>query len=537
MRRDNSEFKTNFVSEAGTFKMNKDYFAFMELDDAACFIAADGIDSENEIKSAEIVAKSIFADFSEKPTISRMKIRKYINNANKILRQESRNISLKSSLIVVITDYSKIVWAVVGNARLYHFRKGRFNFKNKDQSVAQMLSDAGNIEEWEIDQHEEKNNLFNYMGRPNNFKPFISAKYKLNDGDVMLLCTSEFWGNVNTTEMVKALKDTKEPEEFVDNLEETLLGKQKMILNNYTIAAIFANKTFIENNKDKKALIKKIAMFMIPILIIVAMFVVYKVRDSKKQAAIRAELINHENNGDEFVKEGNYDKALKEYQDAEGCLNTLKVKDKKQEIDKKYKITQLINDGDKKFEEKKFDKAQENYKKAKKLADKEKDYDKKELNKKIAATEDYITIADLEKKADDKAENQDLKGAKELYEEAKSLADKNSFDDAKKELKSKMQETNSKVEEVDKKQKSLQGEDLEKQGDESYTAKDYAKALQSYEAAQTMYQQLNNLQGVLSIQTKIKDVQEKINPTIAPAPVQQQPAATSTTENNSGKTK
>jgi serine/threonine protein phosphatase PrpC len=536
MRRNNSEFKTNFVSEAGTFTTNKDYFAFMELDDAACWVVADGIDSDEEIKSAELVVKSIFADFSEKPTISRRKIKKYIKNAHKLLEQRSKSVRLKASLIIVVTDYSKIVWASAGNARIYHFRKGRLNFQSKDQSIAQMLADAGKIDEYDIDEHEEKNNLVNYLGKISNFKPFVSRKCKLNDGDVMLLCTSGFWEKVNSVEIINALNDTEAPEEFVDILEEILLSKQKKVLNNYTAAAVFANKVFIENKKEKIALIKKIALIMLPILLIVALIIAYKIVDSRKQAQIRAELIKDENNGDNFVKDGSFDKALKAYEDAENCQNKLKAKDKKGELDKRLNITQLITDGDKSFTNKKFDKAEINYKKAKKLADTVDAYDKKELINKIAATEDYLSLLALEKQGDTKAGNQDFPGAKALYTKAKAIADKDSFSDAEKDLQSKMDAADSKMAAIDKQQKTLQGSDLEKAGDDSYAVQDYAKALQSYEAAQTMYQQLNNLQGVLSIETKIQDVQGKLNPpqVPAPAPAPAGDASKTTTGGSSG---
>ncbi|MBV7275330.1 serine/threonine protein phosphatase [Clostridium sp. PL3] len=515
MRKDNSEFKTSFTSEAGAFAINKDYFAFVELDDFACYVAADGIDSDEDIKSAELAVKSIFADFTEKPTMSRRRLKRYMINASKVLEQESRSVRLKASLIMIVTDYSKIVWVCTGNARLYHFRKGRFNFKSKDQSLAQMMAEAGKIDEYEIDQHEEKNNLVNYLGKSNNFTPFISKKYKLNDGDVMLLCTSGLWENVNINEMTAALKDAEEPEQFIDSLEELLLSKQKRLLSNYTAAAIFGNRIFKESNKDKKDYIKKIAAVMLPILMISAGIITYRIINLKKQATIRAQLIKSESNGDEFIKDGDFDKALKEYQDAEADLQKLKIKDKQKELDKKCKITQYIVDGDKNFKDKDYEKAEKNYEKAKKLADEEKDYDEKELNKKISQTNDFMDILAVEKQGDTQLENQDFAGAKETYTKAKGLADKFSFEDAKKDLKAKIQDADSKIADLDKKQKAVQGTDSEKQGDDSYAAKDYKKALEAYLTAQSTYQQLNNLQGVLSIETKIKDVQEKLNPPAA----------------------
>ena len=43
MRKENASFETKFISEAGSYLNNADYFAFVELKDYACYVIADGI--------------------------------------------------------------------------------------------------------------------------------------------------------------------------------------------------------------------------------------------------------------------------------------------------------------------------------------------------------------------------------------------------------------------------------------------------------------------------------------------------------------
>ena len=43
MRKYNSSIKTAFLSEAGSQLSNNDYFGFVELDNYACYVIADGI--------------------------------------------------------------------------------------------------------------------------------------------------------------------------------------------------------------------------------------------------------------------------------------------------------------------------------------------------------------------------------------------------------------------------------------------------------------------------------------------------------------
>lgn len=255
MRKENSDFKTSFLSEAGSFLQNKDYFAYTELDDVACWVAVKGLDSDQEISSAELAVKAILEKFMEKPSMSRRSIKKYLKNAQAILQAQSLRVRLKASIVIVISDYSKMIVAVAGNSRLYHFRNGTLSYKTTDQSLAQEIVNSRN-RSLDISQHEERSNLLNYLGKPEDFKPFVSKKMKLLDGDVLVLCTAGFWEDVNEIEMADALEDTKDPEQYTDLLEEVLLSRQRKVVNNYTIATIFANKVYQETNKKKMKYIK-----------------------------------------------------------------------------------------------------------------------------------------------------------------------------------------------------------------------------------------------------------------------------------------
>ena len=54
MRRLNSQFTTKYISEAGTKAENKDYFGFVEMDNMACWVIAEGYDKDTTISSAKL---------------------------------------------------------------------------------------------------------------------------------------------------------------------------------------------------------------------------------------------------------------------------------------------------------------------------------------------------------------------------------------------------------------------------------------------------------------------------------------------------
>ncbi|UOK66379.1 hypothetical protein MT997_29180 [Paenibacillus sp. OVF10] len=63
MRKENSEFKTAFVSEAGSFLKNRDFYGCVELEDWACYVIADGLDTDTEVNSAQITVQTILESF------------------------------------------------------------------------------------------------------------------------------------------------------------------------------------------------------------------------------------------------------------------------------------------------------------------------------------------------------------------------------------------------------------------------------------------------------------------------------------------
>lgn len=513
MRKENSEFNTGFISESGSSLINKGYFAFMETDDYGCWVISDSLDSEDDVISAEIAAKSIFDDFGEKPSFSRRKLKTYLKNAHRLLESQSRSIRLKASITVVITNYNKIIWATLGNTRVYLLRKGSILLKSKDQSVAQLMKDAGKIDEEEIDIHPERANLVSYLGQATGMKITVSKKIALKDNDVIYIANQGAWEKANKNAVLNALKESKDPNEFLSNVEDSILKRQSNMVKSYTMASIFVNKIFKENPKEKIMLYKKIAIGMVLIMIMTGFVVYKKAKDAKLEAQNRANMIKHERMGDDYIKDGEYDDALKEYKIAQASFMKLKVKSKLLErgLTKKVKISQLVEEGDKNLKEKKFDKALEKYKEAKKLAKDNEKYNPKEINEKIEKIKDYIQINKIITQGDLELKNKNLTGAKALYDEALKNSQKEGYKEAKEELEPKLKDIELQIKELEKLEKDVQSNKLEKLGDEAYQAMNYQAAIDYYKIAQEICQENQDMQKVLTIQKKLDNVTEKMN--------------------------
>lgn len=251
MRKENASFETKFISEAGSYLNNADYFAFVELKDYACYVIADGIDTDDMKKSAQQAVTAVIAKFSDMPGMSKAKLKSYMAEAHRTLLEESAEIRLEASILVLVTDYKKARWVHAGNCRLALLHNGAIIETTKDTSLTQRLADSEEIPLDMVSSHEERNNLYAYLGQPGKFSPVISAKHTLEDGDIILLETRGAWENIGDAELLDATDGVSKAEEVCTGLEDVILSQRLDIIENYTIVSIFVNKIY-QNPKQGK---------------------------------------------------------------------------------------------------------------------------------------------------------------------------------------------------------------------------------------------------------------------------------------------
>lgn len=549
MRKLNSKFNTSFVSEEGTFLQNKDYFAFVELDNYACYVIADGIDEDKELESAKIAVTTFIKNFTARPTMNRFFLRRYLKDVNSELIASSRNVRLKASITVVVTNYSKLIYSVIGNARFYYFKDGYLKHKSKDQSLAQNLVDDEIIPLDAMSKHIERNNLSSYLGQNNLGKIYISKKIKLSDGDVFALLTKGIWENCDAKEIEDSLEGAKEPKEVIDNVEEMILSKQLKEMDNYTLAMTFVEKSYLDPKRSKKIKIAIIAAILLLLIIAIGVgaFIFYK---HKKQDDI-AVMNKEKNDAEEYIVNGNMEKASEEYKKALEIAEKYKLKDDTQTLDDDTKYTEIVVDADKDLEGKKYEDALDKY-----ISALEKDGDVEDIGrdyilKKIDIAKECIKVSDLLTLGDKQLNDGDLDGALKSYSDAKDLALNYYLKDEKKEAMDKIQKIydqkaadakQKKADDdkaaADKKQadddskkaaddaakkaaddkkaaedKESKAIDLRKNGDLKYTAGDYVSAKMYYELAKQAFEDANDTSLADELVDKIALMDKKISET------------------------
>ena len=78
MRKQNSDFEARFISEEGSRLKNRDYFGYVELDEFACYVIADGITEVTDVESARLAIETVILSFQENPSLSKRTVKRLL---------------------------------------------------------------------------------------------------------------------------------------------------------------------------------------------------------------------------------------------------------------------------------------------------------------------------------------------------------------------------------------------------------------------------------------------------------------------------
>lgn len=517
MRKQNSTFKTAFISEAGSELENNDYFAFVELEQYGCYVIADGLNELPDAKSARLAIETVLLAFQENPSIKKRAVLSYLKAADKALREADSRERLKASVAVIVTDYAKIRYGYAGNTRLFLYRNGNMKEQTQDMSLGNDLKKEKKLPEDVLARHEERNNLYTYSGQGKGFAPYVSKKIKLVNGDILALYTRGIWENLDGGELNDVFSEAKgEPQESLDSIEDLLLSRQPKELGNYTFAAIFVDKVFLNPNQKKR--INKIVTLIIAILTLVLvgsliMFVFYRQR--------KAQIANMEQkyfNTIEYIQDNNYLRAKIECEGALKAAEKLKDKNRIREIYDYQKLIEAVNIADSAYSDKKYEEAQTGYTTAKersRYADRIAD---EYINKQLDMITDYRSVFDYIQLGDILVAQGDYARAEEKYLQAKSLATRSYFEEGRKDAMKALEDmyaSRDKAEEADTQEAKAKASDetgaaqLASQGDKAFSEGDYEGAKAYYAMALEKYQQLGDMVHGDLVQTRIASSEQK----------------------------
>ena len=421
MRRMNSEFKTANMSEEGQKLSNRDYFGYVEMDDFACYVLSDSLDEEPSINSARLVVESIIRNFTEAPSMGKRHLQRMIRQAHTELQKQKKGMHLKASIVVVVTDYRKIRYAYVGNSRYYLIRNARIMERTEDQSLTSHLAQTGKIPLDQAASHEERNNLYSFLGERGTPKLQISKKKKLENGDIFLLITKGVWEQCPDENLLEIINDAKDPDEILKRTEDWILERQETEeIDNYTMVVTFAQKVY--QSPKKPWTLKRVLMIAIPVVLVtggisLALFLRYRsIRNKEKN------LMECMENGEAYLRYDNYQRAAEEYGEAKTLAGSLNRDEEYEKADQYKKLAEQVILADEALSDGEYEKSQELYLTARELSEDAGNVGRIYIESQLDRAKDYIEVYDLIALGERKEEYGNLKGAIAAYKEAREKA-------------------------------------------------------------------------------------------------------------------
>lgn len=522
MRRENSKFNAAFVSNEGSKLFNNDYYGSAELDKFACYAAADGLEpGDGESDSARVAVQAAIAAFHDHPSIRKGALKRYMRAAHAALRRNSRRVSMRASITIVVTDYQKVRYAWAGNTRFYLYRAGRVANESLDHSLSQQMTDRGQLPVDRIARHEERNNLFRYVGQPGRLTPEVSKKIKLKDGDIFALLTRGVWELCDTGDIRAALDSAEnDPNLALDGLERLMLDPVPKEIDNYTAAIVFVDKVFLDPNKGKR--LKKILMIAIPVLVLAIALTVVLIVLHNKKVANRQEMNADFLSAVEYVGDNNYPKADDELTSALALADKLKDKESQTKIGNWQKLVDAITNADDLFASGDYAGAQSGYQTALDRSRYTDNAGQAYIQSRLTLVENYLNVRDLIALGDTLQASGDYAGAESKYTQAQQLA--TSINDAdgrtqaitalqnlytaEDRANTQQQAANAQQQAADEqKQKDLQAAaDMEAAGDAAFQKNDLTSAKLYYQIALDRFQTLSDSASVTRINAKLQSL-------------------------------
>ena len=520
MRKQNSKFNTNFISEEGSSLKNSDFFAYAELDNFACYVLADGIEDVADSESAKEAVESIIAKFQEKPSISKGKIHGYLKHANEVLLKAEKYMKLKASIVVAVTDYENVRFGYAGNVRAKLYRNNKMFYKTIDTSLSSEMVSKEMISEDALSRHEQRSNLYTFLGQKG-FSPVISGKIKLVDTDILILYTKGVWENVSEGEIDNIFAESgKDPKDALLKVEAVLLDKNLGYIDNYTIAGIYIDKVFIESDTKKKKRRKLILIVSIASVVVILGAIIALYFYKKYTKELKEDMNTHYEKMLKFIEMENYTKADTECEESIKKAESLRNKEMKDLLYHYEQVIEGIIEADEKYDAKSYKEAKPLYELILSEIPYADNAGLSYVRKRLDFISGYESVNLSLDKGDILFDSEIYDKARERYVDAKTEARDIGYEEGKLKAEAKLlavdqaiaKKDEGKQAEADKQSQNLKSaNDMLSAGDEALSKGDFLSARANYNTAKDILEKSGESAGLSELEQKISTADKKIS--------------------------
>ena len=307
-----------------------------------------------------------------------------------------------------------------------------------------------------------------------------------------------------------------EPMEECDKVEDLLLSRQPQNLDNYTFAAIYIDKIFVDPNRKKR--IKKIIILSVVILVIALVIglLIYFWRKDRRQK--REDMEQYFANTEIYMEDDNYIRAKEECEKALELSRKLRDKEAESRYNNYLVSLEALISADDHYAKGDYTEAKNAYLSARVRTRYADNIAANYIEKRLLQINEYEEVFDLIALGDKLLEFESYEPAEEKYLEAKQKAASIYYVDGKQQALDaldKLYEEWSAAQEEQEQENAKQSAaevsaaDLVRQGDEAYGEGDYDGAMVFYLIALEKYTQLEDTGQTAFLNRKIVALNEK----------------------------
>lgn len=191
-------------------EINEDYFGSFSGSFGNLLLVCDGMGGHKDGEIASRIAvKSIKNHFEEmnRNYDPPKEIYDAFNSANNSIIQTAFNDStlsdMGSTVVLVLLKDGLVHYANLGDSRIYRIRQGKILQLTKDNSLVQQMIDSNMITENEAKTHPKKHVITKALGIDPELEPEIYQPFKLQENDIIILCSDGLTEHVEEKEILK----------------------------------------------------------------------------------------------------------------------------------------------------------------------------------------------------------------------------------------------------------------------------------------------------------------------------------------------
>jgi serine/threonine protein phosphatase PrpC len=146
----------------------------------------------------------------------------------------------RATCAVCLVQDGGAFWAHVGDSRIYQLRAGTIKARTRDHSHVELLLREGLISESEMRNHPMRNFVECCLGGDAPLPDMsVTARHKLEPGDVLIACTDGLWSGLTDRDVAEASSNERTPlDRIVRTLAERAVAANAPHSDNTSVTAV-----------------------------------------------------------------------------------------------------------------------------------------------------------------------------------------------------------------------------------------------------------------------------------------------------------